>query len=122
MRSVRASAGQSASKGEDGLGAKRACEHVRMRAREWLVNPWRAPLQAVWPTSSWYSPSSQNVHAADRGSDATLPAAHGVCTMLPVGLKCPGCASVHWLASPRLVEAVQVPASHGNGAFAPGGQ
>jgi hypothetical protein len=52
----------------------------------------------------------------------TVPALHGICSVLPVGAKWPGVVSVQSLARVRLVALEYEPSLHGSGALAPSGQ
>ena len=53
---------------------------------------------------------------------AYVPAAHGACSVLPVGLKKPGSVTVHSSTLVRLVASEYVPSSHGSAAAAPSKQ
>ena len=60
-------------------------------------------MQPVAPVAFWNVPFSHSSQASLRGPAAKLPSRHGVCFVEPVVAKWPGEASVHSLASVRLV-------------------
>ena len=76
-------------------------------------------LQPVAPVAFWYVPGSHCTQAPSRPTAATVPAAHAVCSVLPVGLKCPGAVGLHSAALVRLVKLEKLPSSHGRGAAEP---
>ena len=60
-------------------------------------------MHAVCASASWYVPAAQGVHSPCLVSFVYDPLAHAVCCVEPVVEKWPGVASVHSLASARLV-------------------
>ena len=69
-----------------------------------------------------YLPATHVVHRGLRGSGATMPEAHGSCTVLPCGAKYPGVVELHSSALCRWVWLLKVPAAHGMGLAVPSGQ
>ena len=74
------------------------------------------------PPASWYEPGLRASHAPSLLVEATVPAAHGVCFMLPVGLKNPGLVGVHCAGAERSVTFEKRPLLHGSAAAAPSTQ
>ena len=82
-------------------------------------------------THTWHSvppdafinlPAAHLSHLGCLLRGCTVPALHGVCSVLPVGAKWPASVSVHSPARLRLVASEYEPSSHGSGALAPSGQ
>ena len=82
------------------------------------VHAWHS----VPPDAFMNLPAAQLSHLGCLLCGCTVPALHGVCSVLPVGAKWPGSVSVQSLASVRLVALEYEPSLHGSGALAPSGQ
>ena len=78
-----------------------------------------ASTSAVAPSVSWNVPGAHLVHAACRPSGLYVPAAQGVCAVLPNDARWPASAAVHWEAAVRIVELEYVPGAQGTGQLIP---
>ena len=67
-------------------------------------------------------PAAQLSHLGCLLRGCTVPALHGVCSVLPVGEKWPASVSMHSLALVRFVAFEYEPFAHGSGVLAPSGQ
>ena len=76
----------------------------------------------VPPDAFMNVPAAQLSHLGCLLRGCTVPALHGVCSVLPVGAKWPASVSVHSSALARLVASEYEPSLHGSGALAPSGQ
>jgi len=77
---------------------------------------------SVWPDAFMNLPAAQLSHFGCLLRFCTVPALHGVCSVLPVGAKWPSSVALHSSALVRLVAFEYEPSSHGSGALAPSGQ
>ena len=77
---------------------------------------------SVWPDAFMNLPAAQLSHLGCLFPGCTVPALHGVCSVLPVGAKWPASVSTHSLSLVRFVAFEYEPFAHGSGALAPSGQ